>query len=75
MTYKRKYPKIVMDGIAGVIIDDKGLSDIVIMHQELKGKSMSKSRTSGIQEAIDMAMVHELSVISVAPPKRKVIEK
>ena len=66
MTYKRKYPKITVDHVVGFLVDDGKISDVLMVHQELKGNSIRKSKTSGIQEALDMAIEYDISLMNLS---------
>ena len=66
--YRRKYPKIVIDGEIGAITEDGFIVDKLIIHQEIKGSQLSKSETSGLQEAIDIASQSPNLCKTVFPP-------
>ncbi len=71
--YKRKYPKIMIDAKIGVLIDSYGrIIDAVILHQEIKGRRLRKSKTSGLQEAIDIMAHYPYSTAVVLPPTNKI---
>lgn len=72
MTYKRKYPKIEIDSVAGVITDENNEPTHMIMkHREIKGNATKKSMTGGLQEVIDLSAGEVYGTITLHNPERR----